>query len=137
MPVLGMGGLFFRSADPDALSAWYKDYLGVGAGCSADSSLGVDEWSWLTMGGPTIFAPFKAETDYFPPEKAFMINFRVAELDAMLAHLRAADIAIITKAEWDHPDVGRFARIHDPDGNAIELWEPPIPKEPSPPGEPS
>lgn len=128
MPVLGMGGLFFRARDPDALNAWYRQHLGVGAGCVSDPAATLDEWSWATQGGPMVFAPFKADTDYFAADKAFMINFRVSDLDALLDGLRAADIAIITKAEWDNPDVGRFARIHDPEGNAIELWEPPASK---------
>ncbi len=125
MPVLGMGGLFFRARDPDALNAWYRQHLGVGAGCDASGTGPVDEWSWKTVGGPMVFAPFKDSTDYFAADKAFMINFRVSEIDALLHALRAAGIEIITKPEWDDPAVGRFARIHDPEGNAIELWEPP------------
>ncbi len=125
MPVLGMGGLFFRARDPDALNAWYRQHLGVGAGCDASGTGPVDEWSWKTVGGPMVFAPFKDSTDYFAADKAFMINFRVSELDVLLETLRAAGIEIITKPEWDDPAVGRFARIHDPEGNAIELWEPP------------
>ena len=78
---------------------------------------------WQTQGGPVVFAPFKADTDYFAADKQFMVNFRVSDLDALLEKLRAADIAIITKPEWDDPSIGRFARIHDPEGNAIELWE--------------
>jgi len=128
MPVLGIGGLFFRAKDPDALSAWYKTHLGVGAGCVSDPAAKANEWLWMVQGGPMVFQPFAADTDYFAADKAFMINLRVSDLDGMIAHLRAADIAIITKPEWDHPDTGRFARIHDPEGNAIELWEPPAPK---------
>jgi predicted enzyme related to lactoylglutathione lyase len=119
-----MGGLFFRSRDPDALSAWYKEHLGIGAGCNASGEGEPNEWYWQTEGGPTVFAPFKADTDYFPSDKAFMINLRVSGLDSMIETLRAAGIDIITKREWDDPSVGRFARIHDPEGNAIELWEP-------------
>jgi len=70
-----------------------------------------------------MLVPFSADSDYFAADKAFMLNFRVTDLDSLLNALRAADIMIITNAEWDHPDVGRFARIHDPEGNAIELWE--------------
>lgn len=125
MPVLGIGGLFFRSADPDALTAWYRDHLGVGAGCGTTDSAGANEWFWETHGGPTVFAPFQATSDYFPADKAFMLNLRVSDLDGMLASLSAAGIAAETRAEWDSPDTGRFARIHDPEGNAIELWEPP------------
>lgn len=123
MAVLGMGGLFFRSKDPDALNTWYREMLGVGAGCVSDPEADPNEWVWQTQGGPVVFAPFKADTDYFADDKQFMVNFRVSDLDALLEKLRAADIAIITKPEWDDPSIGRFARIHDPEGNAIELWE--------------
>ena len=125
MTVVGMGGLFFRADDPDSLSAWYKEHLGVGGGCDATGTAEPNEWVWQTQGGPMVFAPFKRATDYFAADKAFMINLRVSDLDALLEKLRAADIAIITKPEWDDPTTGRFARIHDPEGNAIELWEPP------------
>jgi predicted enzyme related to lactoylglutathione lyase len=124
MPVLGIGGLFFRAKDPDALNRWYREQLGVGAGCSADAGP-VDEWSWRTQGGPTVFAPFKESTDYFAADKQWMLNLRVSEIDGLLDRLRAAGIEVITKVEWDAPETGRFARIHDPEGNAIELWEPP------------
>ena len=125
MSVLGMGGLFFRSRDPDALSAWYKEHLGVGGGCDASGGGTDNPWIWTTLGGPMVFAPFKQDTDYFAADKAFMINLRVSDLDGLLAKLRSAGIDIVTKEEWDDPMTGRFARIHDPEGNAIELWEPP------------
>ncbi|MEO5938401.1 MAG: VOC family protein [Sphingomonas sp.] len=125
MPVLGMGGFFFRAKDPDALNAWYRDHLGVGAGCSADDTGPVDEWSWTVQGGPLVFAPFKADTDYFAADKQFMLNFRVSDLDSLLEQLNASGIEVITKPEWNDPATGQFARIHDPEGNAIELWEPP------------
>ena len=126
MPVLGMGGFFFRAKDPDALNAWYRDNLGVGAGCSADDSGPVDEWSWTVQGGPLVFAPFKADTDYFAADKQFMLNFRVSELDGLIDKLKANGIEVITKPEWNDPATGQFARIHDPEGNAIELWQPPV-----------
>ena len=125
MGVLGIGGLFFRAKDPDALNDWYKEHLGVGAGCDSSGEGAPSEWYWQTQGGPTVFAPFAEKTDYFAADKAFMINLRVSGLDAILEGLRAAGIAVVTKAEWDDPSTGRFARIHDPEGNAIELWEPP------------
>ncbi|ALR19974.1 VOC family protein [Sphingobium baderi] len=125
MPVLGMGGLFFRSRDPDALASWYRQHLGVGAGCTSDPAAPPNEWVWQTLGGPMVFSPFNLDSDYFAADKNFMMNFRVSDLDGLLAHLRAARIEIITKDEWDDPAVGRFARIHDPEGNAIELWESP------------
>ena len=125
MPVLAIGGLFFRARDPDALNAWYREHLGVGAGCAADETGPPDEWSWRTQGGPVVFAPFKQTTDYFPADKQFMLNLRVSDLDGLLEQLNAAGVAIETRDEWDSPETGRFARIHDPEGTPIELWEPP------------
>lgn len=125
MGVEAIGGIFFRARDPDGLSAWYKQHLNIGAGCNADANGPVDEWTWLTKGGPVVFAPFKADTDYFAADKAFMINLRVTGIDAMIADLRAAGVSVETRAEWDAPETGRFARLHDPEGNAIELWEVP------------
>lgn len=125
MPVLGIGGLFFRARDPDALSAWYKAHLGIGAGCNATGEGEPNAWYWQAQGGPTVFAPFKATTEYFAADKQWMLNLRVSGLDALIASLRAAGIVVETRAEWDAPETGRFARLHDPDGNAIELWEPP------------
>lgn len=124
MPVEGIGGIFFRAQDPAALTAWYKDNLGVGAGCGAEEGAEADEWTWTTKGGPVVFAPFSASSDYFPMDKAFMLNLRVRDMDAVLGKLRDAGIDVITNAEWDQGGMGRFARIHDPEGNPIELWEP-------------
>jgi len=120
--VLGIGGLFFRARDPDALTAWYRDLLGVGAGCSGTGEAS-GEWTWQAAGGETVFAPFKQDSDYFAANKAFMLNLRVSGLDALVARLAAAGVPAERRAEWDDPSTGRFARIHDPEGNAIELWE--------------
>lgn len=126
MPVLGMGGYFFRSKDPQALKAWYRDHLGVGGGMGTDDKGQSNEWLWYPEAGPMVFEPFKQDSDYFPAEKQVMINLRVSDLDGLLVNLRDAGIEVITKAEWDAtPEIGRFARIHDPEGNPIELWEPP------------
>lgn len=125
MAVLGMGGLFFRADDPASLKAWYKQHLGVGAGCDSTGAGEANPWVWQVHGGPMVFEPFQRDSDYFAADKTFMINLRVSDLDALLEGLRAAGVAIITKPEWDDPATGRFARIHDPEGNAIELWEPP------------
>jgi predicted enzyme related to lactoylglutathione lyase len=125
MGVTGIGGLFFRSIDPDALTTWYRDMLGIGAGCVSDPAAAPNDWYWQAGGGPTVFAPFKADTDYFPADRAYMLNLRVDDLDAVLAPFRAAGLDIVTKDEWNDPAVGRFARVHDPEGNPIELWEPP------------
>lgn len=120
MPVLGIGGLFFRADDPDALAAWYREHLGVGAGCGGGEE--GDPYCWMTQGGPVVFAPFARDSGYFAG--AFMLNLRVSDLAGLLAQLGSAGIAAETRAEWDSPETGRFARIHDPEGNAIELWEP-------------
>ena len=112
--VTGIGGLFFRADDPAALTAWYTKHLGI------DTSLG----AWMQQAGPTVFAPFARDTDYFgSDEQQWMLNFRVDDLDALIASLRTADIAVETREEWDS-EIGRFARIHDPEGNPVELWQP-------------
>lgn len=124
MPVVGMGGYFFRAKDPGALKAWYKQHLGVGGGIGQDPVTGhTNEYVWYHEGGPMVFEPFAAETDYFPADKQAMVNLRVRDLDGLLANLRAAGIEITQEQEME--GVGRFARVHDPEGNAIELWEAP------------
>jgi predicted enzyme related to lactoylglutathione lyase len=120
-----MGGLFFRAKDPKAIKNWYREHLGVGGGCGTDEKGQSNEYCWYHEGGPMVFEPFSETTDYFPAEKQVMINLRVRDLDELLERLRAAGIEVITKEEWEMPEVGRFARIHDPEGNPIELWEPP------------
>jgi catechol 2,3-dioxygenase-like lactoylglutathione lyase family enzyme len=125
MAVLGIGGLFFRARDPEALAAWYKEHLNVGSGCTAPGAGEAGEWSWQVQGGPVVFAPFPAATDYFPSDKAFMLNLRVSDIAQLTANLKQAGVEVITKDEWNDPSVGLFARIHDPEGNPIELWEPP------------
>lgn len=116
MAVTGIGGFFFRSDNPEGLAEWYLTHLGVGA------PPGV--FIWDQQAGPTVFAPFKADSDYFAADKRWMLNLRVDDLDSLIASLTAAGIDVLTKPEWDAPEVGRFARIHDPEGNPIELWEP-------------
>jgi predicted enzyme related to lactoylglutathione lyase len=113
--VTGIGGFFFRAKDPAALADWYRRHLDIQTG--GDSV-------WMQQAGPTVFAPFPADTGYFASDRAWMLNLRVEGLDALLATLTAAGIEVERRAEWDMPGVGRFARIHDPEGNPIELWEP-------------
>ena len=84
MGVTGIGGFFFRAKDPDALRAWYADHLGVGS---------KPYGSWETQAGPSVFAPFKADTDYFPADHPWMLNLRVDDLDGLCAALAAAGIA--------------------------------------------
>jgi hypothetical protein len=124
MPVLGVGGIFFRAHDPETLTTWYREHLGIGPGCAAEGTGPVDEWSWNVQGGPLVFAPFEAGTDYWATDKQFMLNLRVSELTSLVEQLTASGVDVIVKPEWNSPETGQFARIHDPEGNAIELWEP-------------
>ena len=116
--VTGIGGVFFRAKDPDTLAQWYQDYLGINV-----TPEDYDQQPWLQEAGPTVFAPFAQETDYFGhANQQWMINFRVRDLNAMVEQLRAAKIEVTVDPE-PYPN-GRFARLHDPEGNPIELWEP-------------
>src|SRR6202167_5479508 len=109
--VLGIGGLFFRSHDPKKLAQWYQ------------LNLGIDHQVWQQAAGPTAFTPFGMDTDYFgSKQQAWMVNFRVRSLDAMVAQLQKSNIEVKVDPE-KYPN-GRFARLHDPEGNPIELWEP-------------
>ena len=115
--VTGIGGLFFRAKDPLALAHWYRDLLGVDSGVDGDTL-------WQQEGGPTVFAPFEADTDYFRrPDQQTMVNFRVRDLDAMLAQLRAAG-ATVDEEVVEQDGVGRFGWAADPEGNRFELWQP-------------
>lgn len=119
--VTGIGGMFFRAKDPAALAAWYEEHLGV-----SRVPTDYDTPPWMQNAGPTVFAPFSADTDYFGrPEQAWMINFRIDDMDAMVAQLEAAGIEV-EQDQAEYPN-GRFARIYDPEGNPIELWEPATP----------
>ena len=120
--VLGIGGLFIRSADPTRLAAWYRDQLGIAATESGQPTPD-GEWVWMQEAGPTVFAAFQDSSDYWQAERQVMLNLRVSGLAALLARLEAAG-AEITHRE-DMEGVGAFARIHDCDGNPVELWEPP------------
>ena len=115
MGVTGIGGFFFRSRDPELLRTWYVDHLGVGS---------TPYGAWETKAGPSVFAPFPADTDYFPADRPWMLNLRVEDLDGLCTKLLAAGIVVSRNPDWDAPGVGRFARLHDPEGNPIELWEP-------------
>ena len=123
--VLGIGGVFLRADDPAKLSAWYREHLGftvtAGGEPAPDGS-----YAWKQEAGETVFSFFPRGNNDFPSERPAMINLRVAGLDPLAAKLKAANVEVIRKAEWDHPSVGRFARIHDPEDNPIELWEPPV-----------
>jgi glyoxylase I family protein len=115
--VTGIGGVFFRSADPASLAGWYARHLGI------DSALDGGDVVWQQEAGPTVWAPFPEDSEYFRPEQQVMVNFRVRDLDAMLVQLREADV-IIDGDVVEEAGVGRFAHVLDPAGNRIELWQP-------------
>jgi catechol 2,3-dioxygenase-like lactoylglutathione lyase family enzyme len=114
--VLGLGGFFFRARDPMGLAEWYQNNLGLSVYPAAGEP-------WQQEAGPTVFAPFEADTESFGrPEQQSMVNFRVRDLDAMLAQLRAAGAAVDEKVMEESS--GRFGWVTDPEGNRIELWQP-------------
>jgi glyoxylase I family protein len=110
MSVQGIGGLFFRAREPDVLSKWYSKHLGIGA-------------KWTQSAGTTSLQPFPATSGYFPQEKQFMLNLRVVDLEALASRLESEGIVVERQPDWDG-EYGKFARILDPEGNPIELWEP-------------
>lgn len=117
--VAGIGGLFFRAKDPHALAHWYLDHLGITLTPTTEGGS-----VWQQEAGPTAFTPF-GETSNYPfeePGKNWMVNFRVHHLDRMVAQLRASGIEV--KVDPQTYSFGRFARLHDPEGNPVELWEP-------------
>jgi glyoxylase I family protein len=116
--VTGIGGVFFRAQDPKILADWYSTHLGINK--VPDN---YNDPAWQQQAGPTVFAPFAQTTKYFgDPAKQWMLNFRVANLDALVTQLESAGISVKVDPE-KYPN-GRFARTHDPEGNPIELWEP-------------
>ena len=122
--VTGIGGIFFKSKDPKALAEWYRIHLGFN----------VEDWGGVAFKwgspenpsgiGSTIWSPFKADTTYFAPSNAsFMINYRVEDLHALLAQLRSEGCDVDTKV--DESEFGKFGWVNDPEGNKLELWQPP------------
>ena len=112
----GIGGFFFKAADPEALGRWYAEHLGIN---EVPTSYGAEVWTQAA--GPTVLAPFGDDSPILGPT-GWGINFRVRDLDAMVAQLRAAGIEVDVDPE-EYPN-GRFAQCHDPEGNAIQLWQP-------------
>jgi predicted enzyme related to lactoylglutathione lyase len=111
----GIGGVFFRARDPEALRRWYAEHLGIDVQDHGGASFD---------GGETVWAIFPADTDYFGPSgREAMVNYRVADLDAMLAQLRAAGVPVDERIE--ESEFGRFGWATDPEGNRFELWQPP------------
>jgi len=119
--VTGIGGFFFRAKDPKALALWYQQHLGILTIPTSDG-----ETSWQQESGATAFAPFPETSKYFgDASKVWMLNFRVRDLDKMAAQLQAAGIEV--KIDPESQSYGRFGRLHDPEGNPIELWQPTVP----------
>ena len=114
----GIGGFFFAAQDPSGLARWYADHLGI-----AEVPTSYDADVWTQAAGETVFAPFPAGSDGLPVGPAgWGINFRVRDLDAMVDQLRGAGIDVQVDPET-YPN-GRFAQLSDPEGNAIQLWQP-------------
>ena len=122
--VTGIGGIFFKSRDPAALAAWYREHLGF-----AIEDWGGAVFAWQGAHNPqgigtTLWSPFAADTAYFEPSREpWMLNLRVADLDSLLAALRAEGCAVDERMEVS--EFGRFGWVMDPEGRRIELWQPP------------
>jgi glyoxylase I family protein len=115
--VTGIGGFFFHSKRSAKLHDWYEQHLGI-----RKAGEKYEDGSWWQDEGPTIFAAESEDTEIGGPEHSWRINFRVRNLDAMVAQLKAAGLSVAVVEEV-FPN-GRFAYVNDPDGNSIELWEP-------------
>jgi catechol 2,3-dioxygenase-like lactoylglutathione lyase family enzyme len=114
--VTGLGGIFYKVADPDSTRAWYQDNLGIGGEWGAMFPFKNDDPE-----GFALLSPFKAEADYFAPSaERFMINLRVDDLDGVIVDLEAKGIEILGRQDEDY---GRFAWLLDPDGVKVELWQ--------------
>jgi len=119
--VTGIGGVFFKAKDPKRLTEWYHQHLGL----KIEDWGGVAfRWSEDSPSGTTAWTPFKAGTSYFAPSTApFMINYRVADLHGLLAALRSEGCHV--QEQVDESEFGKFGWVMDPEGNKVELWEPP------------
>ncbi|MHA1961352.1 MAG: VOC family protein [Candidatus Thorarchaeota archaeon] len=122
--VTGVGGVFFKSKDPEKLKEWYVKHLGLEPGPQ-----GQIMFTWLERNKPeklghTIWSPFPEDTDYFEPSKAsFMINYRVENLDAFLEQLKKEGVEVLDR-RFEDEMIGKFGYVVDSEGNTIELWEP-------------
>jgi predicted enzyme related to lactoylglutathione lyase len=125
--ILGIGGIFFKARDPEKLAAWYKEHLGLNVEEYGGVSFREEENADVSPKRQAflVWSAFPDDTDYFAPSsKPFMINFRVADLDQLLAKLRAEGVTVDEKAQKS--EFGYFGWAMDPEGNRIELWEPPL-----------
>jgi predicted enzyme related to lactoylglutathione lyase len=118
--VIGLGGIFFKSRDPAALTAWYAKHLGL----QPEDWGGVQFDEDAARPGCTLWMPFAADTNHFAPSaQPYMLNFRVDDLDALLGQLR--DAGVVVDERTDNSELGHFGWIMDPEGTRIELWQPP------------
>ena len=118
--VTGIGGIFFRAKDPKALCAWYKAHLGVDV-----QDWGGTAFQWADddpAGGMTVWSVGDG-SNFAPSKSSFMVNYRVADLHALLKQLRGEGCQVLDKV--DESDFGKFGWVMDPEGNKVELWEPP------------
>jgi glyoxylase I family protein len=116
--VTGIGGFFFRASDPESLASWYSTNLGVEPPPQTHEGT-----VWTQEAGPTAFAAFPSTFEGAPlGSSGWGLNFRVADLDAIVEQLRASGVEVTVDAEV-YP-IGRFAQLSDPEGNAVQLWEP-------------
>jgi predicted enzyme related to lactoylglutathione lyase len=122
--VTGIGGIFFHSKDPAALGAWYKKHLGIDVKSWGGAAFDWTDDAGKPVGGTTAWSLSNANGDHFAPSKAsFMVNYRVADLAALLKALRDEGCEVLDKT--DESDFGKFGWVMDPEGNKVELWEPP------------
>lgn len=122
--VTGIGGIFFKAKDPKALCAWYKQHLGIDVQEWGGTAFRWADESGKPVGGTTIWSIGGADNDYYAPSTAsFMINYRVADLHALLAALRSEGCQVLDKT--DDSEFGKFGWVMDPEGNKVELWQPP------------
>ncbi len=122
--VTGIGGIFFKTRNTDKVNAWYARHLGITPDEDGSVAFKWREQEDPERTGYTIWAPFPHDTRYFGPGKSpYMINFRVADLDALMQQLRAEGVQVEEKIE--ESEYGRFGWITDLEGNRVELWEPP------------
>jgi predicted enzyme related to lactoylglutathione lyase len=122
--VTGIGGIFFQSKDPAALHAWYREHLGIDVQTWGGAVFRWSDSSNQASGGTTTWSVGAAGNDYFAPSTAsFMINYRVPDLHALVKLLKDEGCQVLDKI--DESEYGKFAWVIDPDGNKVELWEPP------------
>ncbi|CAM3829743.1 VOC family protein [Rheinheimera salexigens] len=122
--VTGIGGIFFKAKDAAALQAWYKRHLGIDVQDWGGTAFTWADSNGQPIGGTTIWSVASSETEQFAPSQAsFMVNYRVQDLDALMALLKAEGCQVLEKT--DESEYGKFGWVIDPEGNKVELWQPP------------